>query len=96
MNFLIEFCKIFVVFLSDVMIIMDEDDDKLMLLLLIFESEFLFVELIYVRGELIMEMKIDIVEKIGLCSEVMKMNDYEGVWGDNDDMVMKDSIGEGK
>lgn len=78
------------------MITMDEDDDKLMSPLLISESESSSAELIYVRGESTTETKIDIAEKIGPCSEVMKTNDYEGARGDNDDMAMKDTIGEGK
>lgn len=91
-----ESCKTPVAPSSDVMITMDEDDDKLMSPLLISESESSSAELIYVRGESTTETKIDIAEKIGPCSEVMKTNDYEGARGDNDDMAMKDTIGEGK
>lgn len=73
-----------------------EDDDELKSPLLISENESSSAEMIYVRGESTTETKVDIAEKIGPCSEVMKTNHYEGALGDNDDMAMKDTIGQGK
>ena len=91
-----ESCKTPVAPSSDVMITMDEDDDKLKSPLLISENESSSAELIYVRGESTTETKVDVAEKIGPCSEVMKTNDNEGAHGDNDDMAMKDTTGKSK
>lgn len=90
-----ESCKTPVAPLSDVMITM-EDDDELKSPLLISENESSSAEVIYVREESTTETKVDIDEKNGPCSEVMKTKDDEGAQCDNDDMAMKDPPHDGK